>query len=111
MGDVGDLVGHHGAAAAGMLGPPEHPGFEKGAVDDQLTAALEQTEQARLALRPGERVVLLHGHPRHPPTLGGQRVARAGQGLLLHEHLLACGRPLLRRHDRWGVHCDPLFLR
>jgi hypothetical protein len=41
MGDVGDLVGHHGAADAGVLGPPAHAGFEEGAVDDELTAALE----------------------------------------------------------------------
>jgi hypothetical protein len=29
MGDMGDLVGHHGAAAAGMVGPAEHAGLEK----------------------------------------------------------------------------------
>src|SRR6266568_2682929 len=40
MGQVGDLIGAQGAAAAGMLGPAEHPGFEEGAVDDQLPAAL-----------------------------------------------------------------------
>ena len=104
MGEVGDLVGHHGAAAAGMVGPAEHPGLEEGAVDDQLTAAFEQVEQARLARRPLERIRLLHGHPRHPPALGGQRVTGAGLGLLLHEQLLARGLPRLRRHDRWRVH-------
>jgi hypothetical protein len=41
MGDMGDLVGHHGAADAGVLGPAFHAGFEEGAVDDELTAALE----------------------------------------------------------------------
>ena len=96
MGDVGDLVGHHGAAGAGMLGPAVHAGLEEGAVDDQLTAALEQVEQARLALGPVELVLLLHGQPRHPPTLGGQRVTGAGQLLLLHEQLLARSLPLLR---------------
>jgi hypothetical protein len=50
MGQVGDLIGAQGAAAAGMLGPAEHPGLEEGAIDDQLTAALEQIEQAYLAL-------------------------------------------------------------
>jgi hypothetical protein len=35
-----------------------------------------------------------HGHPRHPPTLGGQRVTGAGQLLLLHEQLLARSLPL-----------------
>ena len=53
---------------------------------------------------PVELVLLLHGQPRHPPALGGQRVAGAGQLLLLHEQLLARGLPLLRRHDRWCVH-------
>ena len=104
VGDVGDLVGHHGAADAGMLGPPGHAGFEEGAVDDQLTAAVEQVEQARLALGSVELVLLLHGQPRHPPTLGGQRVTGAGQLLLLHEQLLARRLPLLRRHDRRCLH-------
>jgi hypothetical protein len=49
---MGDLVSHHGTAAAGMLGPAEHSGLEEGAVDDQLTAAVEQIEQACLAPRP-----------------------------------------------------------
>src|SRR3981189_908959 len=75
------------------------PGREEGAVDDQLTAALEQVEQARFAFRPVELVLLLHGQPRHPPTLGGQCVTGAGQGLLLHQHLLARSFPLLRRNN------------
>ena len=29
MGDVGDLVGDHGAAAAGVVGPAKHPGSKK----------------------------------------------------------------------------------
>ena len=90
-----DLVGHHRAADAGVLGPAVHAGLEEGAVDDQLTAAVEQVEQARPAVGPVERVLLLHGQPRHPPTLGGQRVTGAGQLLLLHEQLLARGLPLL----------------
>src|SRR5439155_15308705 len=96
MGDVRDLVGHHGTADAGMLGPPLHAGFEEGAVEDQLTAALKQVEQARFALRSVELVILLHGQPRHPPTLGRQRVTGAGQGLLLYEQLLTRSLPLLR---------------
>src|SRR5207253_1840415 len=104
MGDVGDLVGHQGAADAGVLGPAVRAGFEEGAVDDELTAPVEQVEQARLALGPVEYVLLLYGQPRHPPTLGGQRVTGAGQLLLLHEQLLARSFPLLRRHDRGCVH-------
>jgi hypothetical protein len=79
-----------------MVGPAVHAGFEEGAVDDQLTAALEQVEQAHSALGSVELVLLLHGQPRHPPALGGQRVTGAGQLLLLHEQLLARSLPLLR---------------
>ena len=78
MGEVGDLVGPQGAAAAGMLGPTEHAGLEEGAVNDELSAPVEQVKQARLALRPVKHVILFHGQPRHPPALSGQRVTRAG---------------------------------
>ena len=105
-------VGHHGAAAAAALGPAGHARLEEEAVDDQLTAPVEQVEQARRAVRAVEAVVLLHGHPRHPAALGGQRVAGAGQLLLLHQQLLARGVPLLRRHDRRHVHrAVSLFVR
>src|ERR1700694_2453970 len=113
MGQVGDLIGAQGAAAAGVLGPAEHPGLEEGAIDDQLTAALKQIEQAYLALGAVELVLLLYRQPRHPPAFGGQRVAGAGQGLLLHEELLARSLPLLLRHDRGCVHREmpfPVFL-
>src|SRR5579864_2698571 len=109
MGQVGNLIGAQGAAAAGVLGPAEHPGLEEGAVDDQLTAALEQVEQAHRALGPVELILLLHRHPWHPPAFGGQRVTGAGQGLLLHEELLARSLPLLLRHDRGCVHRELPF--
>src|SRR5438067_7977524 len=48
MGDVCDLVGHHGAANTRMLGPTFHAGFEERAVEDQLTAALERSEERRV---------------------------------------------------------------
>ena len=101
MGDVGDLIGHQRAAAARVVGPAVHARLEEGAVDDQLTAALEQVEQARGGLRSAELVVLLHRQPRHTPALRGQRVSRASQLLLLHEQLLTCRLPLLRGND-WG---------
>ena len=93
MSQVGDLVGAQGAAAAGMLGPAEHPGLEEGAIDDELPAALEHVEQANFALWSVEFVRLLHRHPRHPPAFGGQRVAGARMGLFLHQNLLACSLP------------------
>jgi hypothetical protein len=58
MRDVSHLVCHHGAADAGMLRPSAHPGLEEGAVDDQLTATVEEVEEGRLALRPLELVLL-----------------------------------------------------
>ncbi|KAF5406830.1 MAG: hypothetical protein Udaeo2_30980 [Candidatus Udaeobacter sp.] len=87
-----------------MLGPTLHAWFEEGAIDDQLTATIEQVEQAHLALGPIELVLLLHSQPRHPPTLGGQCVTSVGQFLLLHEQLLACSFPLLRRPDSGVIH-------
>ena len=96
MGEVGDLVGHQGAAATGMFGPAVHAGLEEGAVDDQLTAAVEQAGQALLTVGPLELVRLVHGQPGHPPTLGGQGVTGMGQRLLFHEELLTRGLPLLR---------------
>src|ERR1700736_405432 len=113
MRQVRDLIGAQGAAAAGMLGPAEHPGLEEGAIGDQLTAALEQIEQAYLALGSVELVLLVHSQPRHPPPFGGQRVTGAGQGLLLHEALLARSLPLRLRHDRGCVYREmpfPVFL-
>ena len=104
MGEVGDLIRPKGAAAAGVLGPAEYPGFEEGAVDDQLAPAFEQVEQAHRARRSFERVRLLHGHPRHPPAFGGQRVMGPHVGLLLHKQLLAPSLPRLRRNDRWRAH-------
>src|SRR5712671_328674 len=113
MGQVGDLIGAQGAAAAGVFGPAEHSGLEEGAIDDQLTAALEQIEQAYLALGSVELVLFVHSQPRHPPAFGGQRVTGTGQGLLLHEELLARSLPLLLRHDRGWVRREmpfPVFL-
>src|ERR1700692_865367 len=113
MGQVGDLIGAQGAAAASVLGPAEHPGLKEGAIDDQLTAALEQVEQAYLTLGSVELVLLVHSQPRHAPAFGGERVTGAGQGLLFHEELLAHSLPLLRRHDRGCVRREmsfPVFL-
>jgi hypothetical protein len=89
---------------AGMIGPAIHAGLEEGAVDDQLTAPLEQVQQAGFALGAFELVLLLHGQPWHPPALGGQRVPGAGQILLLHQQLLACCFPFLRGNDRGNLH-------
>src|SRR5215472_16270957 len=101
MRQVRDLIGTKGAAAARVVGPAEHSGLEEGSVEDQLRAALKQIEQGHFTLGPVELVFLLDCHPRHPPTLGGQRITGAGEGLLLHQHLLPRRLPLFRRDDRW----------
>ncbi len=98
--EVGDLVGQHGAADAGVLGPAVHAGLEEGAVDDQLPATGEQVDQAPLSFGAVELVLRLDGLPRHAAALGGQRVTGAGQLLLLHEQSQARRLPVLGRHDR-----------
>src|SRR6185503_7443275 len=109
MREVCNLVGHEGTAAAGMLGPTKHARLEERAVDDQLTPAFEQIEQAHLAARPFELVLVRHRQPRHSPALGCQHVTGAGQCLLLHEKLLTRSLPLFRRYERGCLHCDTLF--
>src|ERR1700730_1830741 len=110
MGDVGHLVGHHGAADAAMLGPAVHARLEERAVHDQLTAAFEEVEQARFSVGAIELVLLLHGQPGHSPTLGGERVAGTRQLLLFHEQLLPRRLPLLQGNDWWRVHDSSPFL-
>ena len=78
--EVSDLVGPQVEqpgmqACSGQLCTPL---LEEGAVDNQLTAALEQVEQARFALGPVEQIRLFHGNPRHPPALAGPRFPGAG---------------------------------
>src|SRR5262245_13757180 len=99
MVEVPALIGPQRAAAGGVLGPAEDARLEESAVDDQLTTAFEQVEQVYLTLGPFELVHLLHRHPRHPSTLGGQRITRTSQGFLLHEETLARCLPFLLRHD------------
>src|SRR6185436_11002003 len=101
----------HRAAVAAGIRPAGHTGLVEVAVDDQLAAPLEQVEQARPPGGAVERVVLLNGHPRHPAARCGQRIAGAGQLLLLHEQLLPRCIPLLRRHDRRHLHRDPSSFR
>src|ERR1700710_459198 len=103
-GGGGALLGAKRPAAAARLGPAPDAGLEEEAVDDQLAAAFEQVGQADLAVRAVEAVVLGHRLARQPPALGGERVAGAGQLLLLHQQLGVSGIPLRRRDDRWQVH-------
>jgi hypothetical protein len=108
------LVGNERAPNAGTvrvraaLSEGGDVGRVEGAVDDQLAAALEEVEKACRPVRPLEAVVLLHGQPRHTPTLGRQGVARPSELLLLHQHSLPGLLPLLRGDDRRCFH--ELFL-
>ena len=95
MGEIGDLIGYERATEAAALGPTARAGLEEEAVDDQLTATLEQVEQARWSVRALEGVLLLHRHARHPAARGGQRVAGVGQLFLLEQQFLAGRLPLL----------------
>ena len=52
------------AATAGVLRPAKHSRLKEGPIEDQLRAALEQIEQANLAVRPLELVLFstaIHG--------------------------------------------------
>src|SRR5262249_60831727 len=95
MSGVSNLIGYHGAADACMFRPTDDAGLEKCAIDDQLTATIEQIEQARCSLGSVELVILFHGHPRHPPSLRGQRITSPAQLLLFHEKLLPRSLPFL----------------
>src|SRR5579859_95121 len=109
MGEVRDLISSEGTAAASVVGPPEHSRLQEGAIDDQLPAALEQVEQANLTLGSLELILLLDRHPRHPAPPGGERITRAGEGLLFHQKLLPRSLPLLRRNNRGCLHCGMSF--
>src|SRR6202044_1926503 len=86
-GEGGGLVRHHGTADTGMAGPAMHAGLEERAVHDQLAASGKQVEQACFAFGSVELIGGFHGDPWHSPSLGGECVPGAGQGLFLHQKL------------------------
>src|ERR1700722_1591506 len=104
MSEVRYLVSQHGTAATPMFRPPEYPGLEEGAIDDQLRPAVEQIRQAYLALGSVDLVLLVHRQPGHPPARSSHGVPSTGQLLLLDQQLLARSLPLLRQHDRGRLH-------
>ena len=105
MGGVGDLVGDHRAAAAGMVGPAEHAGLVESAVDNQLAPAVEQVEQARFAVRTFELIGLLDRQPWHPPALGRKGIAGAGMAFSLTSS--CCHAPSHSSADTIGGVCIP----
>src|SRR5436305_464617 len=87
-----------------MFGPADHTRLEESAVHDQLPAAIEQVEQTSLSLGTLEVVLVFHGHPWHPPTLGRQRITSMGEFLLLHEEFLPSSFPRFWRYDFWRLY-------
>src|SRR5215216_2555194 len=78
------LILAHQAAPAGCL--------------DELAAPLEEVEQAGLAVRTLEDVLLLDPDHRQPAPFGVQRVPLPGEFLLLGQQFLAGSEPLVSGH-------------
>jgi hypothetical protein len=72
--------------------------------DDELPPALEEVDQAALALRALEAVVLGDLDHRQAAALGAELVARAGHRLLLLEQRDPRPAPLLVAHCVWKRH-------
>ena len=62
-------------------------------VEDELSAAIEQIDQPRLAVRTLEDVALVDLDHGEPTALGRERVSCARMRLLLAEQLVASGLP------------------
>jgi hypothetical protein len=73
-------------------------------IDEELPLSLEQIGERAAPLRPLEDVLLLERYHRQRATLGGERVALAGELLLLQEQPLAGGGPLISRYDLRSLH-------
>src|SRR5437899_12233274 len=101
---MADLVDEHRAAvAARRLAGAEHE-----VVEDELTAPLEEVDEARFAVRALKRVVPFDPDHRQAAALGGARVSRPGRLLFLRTQLLESGFPFLLRDDSRELHRDLL---
>ena len=90
MGEVADVVDDHRTAVAAFVpGRTEHE-----VVQDQLSASFEQIEQAGLAVRALEDVILLDPDHGQPPALGSERIPRPCRLLFLGEQLVSQNLPL-----------------
>ena len=72
--------------------------------DHELVAAVEQIEQAGLAVRALEHVLLVDPDHGQFAPLGVERVACPGHRLLLGQQLLAGNQPLIAGHDLRKTH-------
>jgi hypothetical protein len=89
------VVGEEGATGAALAQIPSPHEM----IDDQLAAAVEELGERPFALGRIENVLLLDLHPRQRASLGSNEIAHAGECLLALEMRLACGKPLVSRHD------------
>jgi hypothetical protein len=97
---VADIVDDHRAARAGIgITRLQHV-----VVDDELAAAVEQVEQAHLAVWTLEGVLLLDPDHRQPPALRCQRIPGPSGLLLFDQQRRVGGLPLGWRHDMRKVH-------
>src|SRR5207244_10553359 len=76
-------------------------------IEEQLPAPLEQVEQAGLAVRAVEGVVLVDPDHRQSATLGGEGVACTGGFLFFGKQRVPGCLPLRRGDDRGTVHGAP----
>jgi hypothetical protein len=79
-------------------------GREHEVVDDELATPLEQIDEARLAIRTVEKVLLVDLHHRQPAALGVQRVSLLGEFLFLGQKLLASSKPFFSGYYLRKIH-------
>jgi hypothetical protein len=72
--------------------------------DDELAAAVEQVQQAGLAVRTVEEVILADLDHGQLAPLDVERVPRPGHRLLLGQQLLASNQPLLAGYHLRKTH-------
>src|SRR6201984_2225438 len=87
------IAGHRAARAAGG-GPALDTRRKHEVIDDELAASLEQSEEARLAVRSVEDVILFDSDHWQAAAFRGQRVVYPCRGLLFDQQLIACLLPL-----------------
>jgi hypothetical protein len=103
-GKVADVVDDHRTAVAARRRPAVNSGGKHEVVQDELASAIEEIQQARLAVRAVEDVVLVDLNHGQPTALGGQGVTRPGGLLFPGEQVLADCLPLGWRNDRRKIH-------
>src|ERR1700726_3746961 len=105
MGQVTDAVRQERAGRAALIlaGEARRRATPHEVIDDELAAPVEQVEQARRTIRPGEDVVLLDLDHRQGAATGVERVFRPAGFLLLGQQVLTCGQPLISWYDSRAI--------